>query len=256
MPGFTISQASLALFDRLPAEKFRRAMLIVFVAACVTGPSVRGGAQTLAVSAASATAGTGVIASQSYLTYTRPTQTATFHNYLFDAFGPYPIAVAAVTGGIDQFDHSPPEWNGGAAGYGKRFGSDLGIEAVSTTTRYALSEALKQDPLYYRCECSGVFPRVGHAVIATFTARTGEGGHRVFSLPALVGPYAGSFVAIYAWYPDRYGAKDAFRIGNYSLLEYMGGNIALEFLYTSPRSWLARMHLTSRHGARDPGANQ
>jgi hypothetical protein len=197
-----------------------------------------------------------MIASQAYLTYTRPTQTTKLHNYLFDTFGPYPLAVAAVEGGIDQFDNSPPEWNGGAAGYGRRFGSDLGIEAVSTTTRYALSEALKQDPLYYRCECSGVFPRVSHAVISTFTARTGDNGHRVFSLPALVGPYAGSIVAIYAWYPDRYGAKDAFRIGNYSLLEYMGGNIALEFLHASPRSWLSRMHLTSRRGAPDPGSSQ
>jgi hypothetical protein len=67
---------------------------------------------------------------------------------------------------------------------------------------------------------------------------------------------AGSVVAVYAWYPNRYGAKDAFRIGNYSLLEYMGGNIALEFFYTSPRSWLSRMHLYSRHGAPDPGSSR
>jgi hypothetical protein len=72
---------------------------------------------------------------------------------------------------------------------------------------------------------------------------------RVFSFPALVGPYAGSVVTVCAWYPNRYGAKDAFRIGNYSLLEYIGGNIALEFLYTSPRSWLSRLRLSSRNGA-------
>src|ERR1035441_7346699 len=118
----------------------------------------------------------------------------------------------------------------------------------------SLSEALKQDPLYYRGECNGVFPRLGHAVVSTFTACTGEDGPRVFSFPALVGPYAGSVVAVYVWYPNRYGAKDALRIGNYSLLEYMGGNIALEFLYMSPRSGLSRMHLNSRHGAPDPAA--
>jgi hypothetical protein len=198
----------------------------------------------------------GMIASQSYLIYTQPMQATKFNNYFFDAFGPYPIAVAAVTAGIDQIDNSPPEWNGGAEGYGKRFGSDLGIEAVSTMTRYALSQALKQDPLYYRCECNGVFPRLGHAVVSTFTACTGEDGHRVFSFSAVVGPYAGSVVAVYAWYQNRYGAKDALRIGNYSLLEYMGGNVALEFLYTSPRSGLSRMHLNSRHGAPDPGSSQ
>jgi hypothetical protein len=101
-----------------------------------------------------------------------------------------------------------------------------------------------------------VFPRLGHAVVSTFTACTGEDGHRVFSFSAVVGPYAGSVVAVYAWYQNRYGAKDALRIGNYSLLEYMGGNVALEFLYTSPRSGLSRMHLNSRHGAPDPGSSQ
>ena len=119
----------------------------------------------------------------------------------------------------------------------------------------ALSEALKQDPLYYRCECSGVFPRLGHAVVSTFTARTGEDGHRVFSsLPWQA--VCGFVCRCVCRYPDRYGAKDAFRIGNYSLLEYMGGNIALEFLYKSPRSWLSRMHLTSRHGAPDTGLSR
>ena len=67
---------------------------------------------------------------------------------------------------------------------------------------------------------------------------------------------AGSVVAVYAWYPNRYGAKDAFRIGNYSLLEYMGGNTALEFFYTPPRSWLSRIHLCSRHVAPDPGSSR
>jgi hypothetical protein len=66
----------------------------------------------------------------------------------------------------------------------------------------------------------------------------------------------GSVVAVYAWYPNRYGAKDAFRIGNYSLLEYMGGNIKLEFFYTSPRSWLSRIHRCSRHVAPDPGSSR
>jgi hypothetical protein len=43
-------------------------------------------------------------------------------------------------------------------------------------------------------------------------------------------------------------------MGNYSLLGYMGGNIALEFLYGGPHSLLSRMHLNNRHGAPDPGS--
>jgi hypothetical protein len=189
------------------------------------------------------------------LTYNPPTQGTKIHNYAFQAFGPLPIGVAAVEAGIDQEDNSPPEWKQGAAGYSRRFGSDFGTNLVSTTTRYTLSEAFREDALYYRCECRGVFPRLGHAVISTLTARRGENGRRVFSVPALLAPYAGSMTAVYGWYPSRYGAKDALRMGNYTMLGLAGANVSLEFLYSGPHSLLGRMHLNNTHGAPDSGRN-
>ena len=61
--------------------------------------------------------------------------------------------------------------------------------------------------------------------------------------------------AAYGWFPGRYDAKDAFRMGNYSLLGFVGGNIALEFIYSGPHSLLSRMHLNNTHRAPDPGSN-
>jgi hypothetical protein len=49
------------------------------------------------------------------------------------------------------------------------------------------------------------------------------------SFSALVAPYAGSMAAVYGWYPNRYGVKDGFRMGNYTLLAFAGINIAREF---------------------------
>jgi hypothetical protein len=256
MSGSIIAISILALLDLLPIIDLRRPILMLFAVVCLAALPACGDAQTLAAPGTATPSDTRTTTAQPNLIYVQPTQTAKLHNYIFDAFGPYPITISAVAGGINQMENSPPDWNQGASGYGKRFGSNLGIEAVSTTTRYALSEALRQDPLYYRCACKGAIPRFTHAVISTFTARAGQDGHRVFSFPALIGPYAGSMTAVYAWYPSRYGAKDALRIGSYSLLEYMGGNIALEFLYTAPRSLISRMHLNNRHGAPDPGLSQ
>ncbi|MFZ0283731.1 MAG: hypothetical protein WAL32_00745 [Terriglobales bacterium] len=181
--------------------------------------------------------------------YVRPSAKIKFHNYLFDAFGPYPIVGAAIAAGINQADNAPPEWQQGAEGYGKRFGSNFGILAISTSTRYALAAAFREDTLYYRCECTGFFPRLGHALISTFSARRGDDGHRVFSFPDLVAPYAGTMVGVYAWYPDRYDARDAFRLGNYSLIGYAAENVGLEFLYQGPHSLLGRMHLNNTHAA-------
>ncbi len=180
----------------------------------------------------------------------RPTPKIQFHNYLFDTFGPYPILGAAFAAGINQAERTPPEWQQGAEGYGERFGSNFAIAGVSTTTRYGLAKAFGEDTLYYRCECKGVFPRLRHAVISTLIARRSDDGHRVFSFPALVAPYAGTMTAVYTWYPGRYNASDGFRMGNYNLLASAGGNVAIEFLYRGTHSWLSRVHLKHGHGAK------
>jgi hypothetical protein len=210
-------------------------------------------AQSLVDSGDSSGAVAATTSARLELTYTRPTQKAKIYHYLFDAFGPYPIASSAITAGIGQASHSRLEWRQGAEGYSRRLTSDFAIAAVGTTTRYALSEAFKEDALYYRCECKNVLPRLSHAVISTLTARRGEDGHRVFSIPALVAPYAGTMTAVYGWYPRRYRARDALRMGNYDMLEYVGANISLEFLSSAPHSLRTRMHLNNGHGAPNPG---
>jgi hypothetical protein len=232
-----------------------RAMLQLFFAASMAILPLQGRSQIASSIAASPAATTVVTAGQPELTYVRPTQRTMVNNYIFDAFGPYPISGAAVAAGINQFGNAPPEWNQGLKGYSRRFGSDFGIVAVGTTARYGLAEAFKEDTLYYRCECTGLFPRVRHAMVSTLIARRGDDGHRVFSIPSLVAPYAGTMTAVYGWFPNRFGAKDAFRMGNYNLLAYAGGNIALEFFYSGPHSLLSRMHLNNKHGAPDPGPN-
>jgi hypothetical protein len=229
-------------------------MLLLLVIANLAALPALARAQSLADSGDSSGTVASTTPAQPDLPYARPTQTTKLHNYLFDAFGPYPIVGSAIAAGISQASNGTPDWKQGAEGYGKRLGSDFGIAAVTTTTRYALAEAFKQDALYYRCECKGVLPRLRHAVISTLTARRGEDGHRIFSFPALVAPYVGTMTAVYGWYPSRYGAKDALRMGNYNLLAYAGGNIALEFLYSGPHSLLSRMHLNNRHGAPNPGS--
>jgi len=238
--------------------KIRRTIFLLLAIAGLAALPLLAKAQSLVGSGDSSSTAVSSVSTanpQPDLTYTRPTQTIKLRNYAFDAFGPYPIVGAGLAAGIHQAYNSPPEWQQSVEGYGKRFGSDFGIAAITTTTRYGLSEAFHEDAMYYRCECKGVFPRLRHAVISTLTARRGDDGHRVFSIPALVAPYAGSMTAVYAWYPGRYDYKDGFRMGNYSLLWYVGGNIALEFLYSGPHSLLSRMHLNNTHGAPDPSAN-
>jgi hypothetical protein len=179
--------------------------------------------------------------------YVRPSEKTKARNYLFDAVGPYAILGAAIAAGINQADSTPPEWGQGAEAYGKRFGSNFGIAAVTTTARYAMAAAFREDTIYYRCACKGIGPRLGHAIISTVTARVGDDGHRRFSVPSLVAPYVGTMTAVYAWYPSRYNAEDGFRMGNYTLLGAAGNNVALEFLYGGPHTLLSKFHRGKSH---------
>jgi len=174
-------------------------------------------------------------------TYVRPSEGQKFHNYLFDSFGPYAIAEAAIGGGITQATNSPPEWGQGAQGYGQRVGSTFGVALVTTTTRYALAELFREDTIYYRCECTGFFPRLGHAITSTVLSRRGDDGHYFFSFPALAAPYAGSMTAVLGWYPARYEPMDGLRLGTYNLAAEGGKNVLLEFVYGGPHTMLGKI---------------
>jgi hypothetical protein len=243
------------MFSKVVLKK-RRVAVLLLVTLILATLSERVRSQSLPTAMEPSATATAPTLGTLDLTYLRPTEGIKVRNYVFEGFGPSPIVGAAFTAGINQLTDSPKEWNQGMKGFSRRFGSNLGIAIVGTSTRYGLAEAFKEDTLYYRCQCRGAFPRLRHAVISAVIARRGNDGHRVFSFPALVAPYAASAVAVYGWYPDRFGAKDAFRMGNYSLLAYMGENISLEFFYSGPHSLIARMHLNNLHGSTIPGPNQ
>jgi hypothetical protein len=185
------------------------------------------------------------------LRYHRPSEHEKLRNYAFDSFGPYAFLGSAFSAGIAQGESAsraqnagiPPDWGQGWDAYGARFGSDFGINLITQTTRYSLAEAFRQDTIFYRCECAGFLPRLKHALISTVTARKGEDGHRVFSIPALVAPYAGTEAAALLWYPSRYDAMDGFRMGNYNVLAQVGLNLALEFIYGGPHTLLSHHHV-------------
>ena len=162
-------------------------------------------------------------------TYTFPNHKQQFRNFLYYTFGAPGLISTAIGAGIDQGKPAPPEWDSGALGYGERYGWRFGMNLTTKTTEFSLGAVLHEDVAYHRCDCSGFFPRTAHAFVSVLSART-TSGRTVFSVPALVSPYAGSFTAVNAWYPSRYEPADAFRIGNMSFVFKAGGNLIGEFI--------------------------
>lgn len=168
-------------------------------------------------------------------------------------FSPYSLASVTFVSGLHQAERNPAEWREGWPGFGQRIASNFGTSMANATARYALSEVLQEDSLYYRCRCRGFWRRMRHAVLSTAIARRGEDGHKVLGVPNLVAPYAGPFASVYGWYPSRYDWEAAFRMGNHGLLSAMGTNISIEFLPSilrgRARRWAERLHLGNPTGA-------
>ena len=62
----------------------------------------------------------------------------------------------------------------------------------------------------------------------------------------------GRMMAVYAWYPDRYCAKNAFRKGSSNVSAYIGGDTLFD---SSLHSLLSRPNLNDARGAPNQGAN-
>lgn len=177
--------------------------------------------------------------------YERPTGPETLHAIVADSVGPYPVIMALGVAGFHQMTNNPPDWGQGWGPFAERFGSNMGVTLTSNAARYGLAAALNMNTLYYRCSCTDVKARIRHAVLSTFIARRRTTGAEVFSLPGVVAPYAGTFMAVYGWYPRRYGAEDAFRMGNYGLLGRVATNMVFEFLPRKLDAYLREHNLIS-----------
>src|SRR5215471_3021736 len=97
--------------------------------------------------------------------YVFPTRHERFKRYVGDTVGPWTLVAIAAAAGLDQWDNSPPEWRQGASGFGKRFASNLGENAIQQTTSYGLSEAFHLDSSFNKSNHSGFGPRLGDALL-------------------------------------------------------------------------------------------
>jgi len=161
--------------------------------------------------------------------YVFPTPHERFKRYVMSTVGPERLLRTGASAGISQWRDSPKEWGQGAEGYGKRYASSLGQNAIQQTVTYGLDSALDLDTGFQRSKREGFIPRLKDALAQNVTSRT-KSGDRVISVPRFAGVYTGAIVASETWYPERYNYKDGLRHGTTTLLTGFGINVVREFL--------------------------
>jgi hypothetical protein len=130
------------------------------------------------------------------------------NNYLHDLAGRGAIVGVVGGGVVDHLRHKSD--GGGPDELAGQIAERATEQAAQVSVRHGLAALMHRstDYHYQRCECHGLGPRVGHALLETFTDRRADGS-RALSVPRIAGDYAGGFAGL-AWQRDR-NAGDVLR---------------------------------------------
>ena len=126
---------------------------------------------------------------------------------LHNAADPANVGLAAVVAGVQQASNSLPGYGQGAAGYGRRFGANLGDQVTGTFLGGAiLPTVFRQDPRYFYRGTGTTKSRAWYAVSRAFVTR-GDNGRNQVNVSGLLGDMAtGAISNLYAAKEDRQGA--------------------------------------------------
>lgn len=109
-----------------------------------------------------------------------------------------------IVAGVDQWREAPVQWGDGWGAYGKRFASREGQFITANTLTAVGNAALKYEPMYDQCECSGFWPRTRHAILRNFVTYDFS-EHNLRPQWALYGgAFAGGVIST-TWRPSNYG---------------------------------------------------
>lgn len=127
--------------------------------------------------------------------------------------------------GIDQARGTPSQWDDGWGGYAERFASREGQFITANTLAYLGNSALRYDPRYDQCRCSGFWARTRHAVVRNFVTYNQSERELRPQWGLYGGSFAGGMVST-AWKPHP---RNAFSEGGFAVLGQAGYGSLLNF---------------------------
>lgn len=102
----------------------------------------------------------------------------------------------------DQATNSPEEWGDGLGGYGKRIASRYGQFAIQNTFTSTGNLLLGYEPRYERCDCSGAWSRLKHALVRNFVTYNRTEKSRRPQIAMYAGAMGAGMVAS-TWRPEH-----------------------------------------------------
>ena len=133
--------------------------------------------------------------------------------------------------GIDQARGVPSQWDDGWDGYVERFASREGQFIAANSLAALGNAAMKYEPRYDQCRCTGFWPRARHAIMRNFLTYN-KGGRQLRPQWALYGGSFGGGVLSTAWKPKP---RNAIAEGSRAMAGQAGyGSLLNFFIEFSP----------------------
>ena len=140
--------------------------------------------------------------------YDKPSLHDTMMDYVRDSYGLPAFVRSLVRAAYAQARMKPTKWDDdGADGFFERLASSYGMTIISGNVRLAMELTFHEDLRYFPCIRCSVKAKIGNALLAEFTARHDDNGHRFFTLTPVVADFSGPIIAHSLWYP---GGPDPF----------------------------------------------
>ena len=145
---------------------------------------------------------------------------------------PANFAVIAATAGVQQANNSLSGYGRGPAGYGKRFGADLGDVLIGTALGGAVFPSLfHQDPRYFYKGTGSVWSRTLYALSMSVVAR-GDNGKWEPGYAGIAGDFAaGGLSNLYYPSSDRRGAALTLENGLLDIASDAVSNVVQELVF-------------------------
>src|SRR5690349_6028698 len=88
--------------------------------------------------------------------YVFPTHKERFDRYVKSTVGPFRLAWTAASAGIAQWQDHPEEWEQGMKGYGKRYASSFGQNAIQQTVTMVSMKRSGSTPVLKKVRAMGL----------------------------------------------------------------------------------------------------
>lgn len=163
-----------------------------------------------------------------------------FHVFVHHTYAPTTFISAAVSASFGEIRHNNMEYEAGLAGWGQRYGVELGTSETSVFFEsFLFPTVLKQDPRYFRAPTLPLMKRTLYSVTRVIITRSDK-GNETFNASRVLG--SGVSEALSGLYVpgQRQGMRSIAGRAGFDLLSDAGLNLVREFWPDVRRKFLHR----------------